>query len=210
MNTEKVFTAFDSESKEILLYRENSDTYIDLNKKEIVKKDDLDLESLRFISETIKILKYMPESLITKLYNYDRYRLINTKNILVGLKEKIIELKEIKTESGWYFYNGPLYNYHYDWDSIDKEMGLYIYKKEIVIDKEYKFKFYKNIYDGKYYLGYNKDICKFIGFDNGMEYVRVDNYSLHDIVKEPVLEKKKVYELANEARKEKLESECST
>ena len=89
-------------------------------------------------------------------------------------------------------------------------MGLYIYKKEIVIDKVYKFKFYKNIYDGKYYLGYNKDICKIIGFDNGMEYVIVDNYTLHDIVKEPVLENKKVYELAKEARKEKLESECST
>ena len=71
----------------------------------------------------------------------------------------------------------------------------------------YKFKIYKNIYDGKYYLGYNNDICKVSGFDNGMEYVIVDNYSLRDIVKEPVLEKKKVYELANEARKEKLESE---
>ena len=59
MNTDKVFTAFDSESKELLLYRENRDTYIDLNKKEIVKKDDLDLESLRFISETIKVLKYI-------------------------------------------------------------------------------------------------------------------------------------------------------
>lgn len=209
MNTEKVFTGFNKSEEEILLYRENSDEYIDLINKEKIKKEYIDIETLKKLSETLKVLKYMPENLIIKLYNYDRSKLINTKDILVGLKAKIIDINETKTESGWYYNNIPLYSYHYEWDLLDKEMGLYSYKKELIIDKEYKFKIYENIYDGKCYVGFTtdvKNICQFPEFNNGMKYVRFSDYTLRDLVNEPVIEKKKLYEYANATRKEKLES----
>ena len=83
MNTEKVFRAFNKEDKEILLYRKDSDTYIDLMSKnnEIYPKDNIDLSSLLLLSKTVKLLKYMPEELIKKIYTKDREKLIDTKKV---------------------------------------------------------------------------------------------------------------------------------
>lgn len=203
MNTDKVFTGFNNENKEILVYRENNESYIDLIKKQKINKDNI--ETLKYLKETIKVLKYMPESLIIKLYNHDRNKLIATKNILVGLKATITNLKEIKTESGWYFYGIPLHKYSYEWDKKDYEMGLYVYKDELIIDKEYKFKVYKNIYDETSNVGFSNDtnnISRLPEFNNGMSYIMFNGTTLKDVIKEPILEKKKVYELAYEARKE--------
>lgn len=203
MNTDKVFTGFNNENKEILVYRENNESYIDLIKKQKINKENI--ETLKYLKETIKVLKYMPESLIIKLYNHDRNKLMDTKNILVGLKATITNLKEIKTESGWYFYGIPLHNYSYKWDKKDYEMGLYVYEEEITIDKEYKFKVYKNIYDETFnvvFLNNTNNISRLPEFNNGMSYIMFNGTTLKDVIKEPILEKKKVYELAYEARKE--------
>ena len=114
MNTDKVFTVFNNDEKEVLIYRENSDEYIDLKTKEQINKEYFDIETLKQLKETLKVLKYMPESIITKVYNYDRNKLVNTKDILVGLKGTITDLKETKIENGWYFHGIPMHNYHYD------------------------------------------------------------------------------------------------
>ena len=42
MNTDKVFTGFNNENKEILVYRENNESYIDLIKKQKINKDNIE------------------------------------------------------------------------------------------------------------------------------------------------------------------------
>lgn len=207
MNTDKVFTAFNKDEKEILIYRENSDEYIDLINKKQINKEYFDIETLKQLKETLKVLKYMPESLIIKLYNFDRNKLVNTKDILVGLKGIITDLKETKIENGWYFHGIPMHNYHYNWNLKNKEIGLYVFNKKIILDKEYEFNLYKNLYDGKVYIVYNNNFGQILEFYNTFEYVHLNNITLNDMIKEPVIEKKKVYEYANITRKEKLESE---
>ena len=210
MNTDRVFTGFNNNEKEILLYRENSNEYIDLVINKIVNLNDFDLETLKQLKETLPVLRYMPCTFIKKLYNYDRNKLINSKTVLLGLKGTITDLKETKIQTGWYRYNIPIHDYHYEWNLNNNLLGLYIYNREIIIDKEYKFKIYKNINDGKDYVGFlgkSINICQIPMFKDGMEYVVFNNYTLFDIVKEPVLEKKKVYEYAHATEKTKLESE---
>ena len=53
MNTNKVFTAFNENGKEILLYRKDNNTYIELNgiEDKIYPKEYIDLETLRYLSK---------------------------------------------------------------------------------------------------------------------------------------------------------------
>ena len=53
MNTDKVFTGFNNENKEILVYRENNESYIDLINKKIVYKDNI--ETLKYESSDEEI-----------------------------------------------------------------------------------------------------------------------------------------------------------
>jgi len=206
MNIEKVFTAFNKDGKEILIYRKDNDTYINLNSdnNEIIPKQNINLETLRYLSESLRLFKYMPKKLLKKLYNYDREKLLITKEILLGVKGTINNLKETKTESGWYYYNVPIYDYHYNWKLNKEECGLYTFIKKISVGG-YEFSLYKNLVDGKTLVGYAKHISSLPQFNNGMEYVNIYDQNLNEILKESVMEKKKVYELAYEAKKANIE-----
>ena len=115
MNTEKVFTAFSKEGEEILLFRKDNDTYIDLNSdsNEIYDKEQIDLKTLVHASRSLNLRRHMIASTIKRKYKKDREKLIETKNILFGIVYTIRNLKETKTDSGWRIYNIPQYNYHY-------------------------------------------------------------------------------------------------
>ncbi|MBQ3021025.1 MAG: hypothetical protein IJD92_02220 [Bacilli bacterium] len=211
MNTERVFTAFNKEGKEILLYRKDRDTYIDLNSENnsVYPKEDIDLETIIHASKSLNLFKHMLKSSITRKYKKDREKLIETKNVLFGLRQNIINLKTTKIDSGWRFYNIPLYNTHYKWDTSGKVMGLYIYSKSITFDKDYNFKLYKNLYDHNTYFGFfnePKDISSNPNFGENMKYVMLSENTLESKIKETYLEKKLVYEYANQTRKEVLEN----
>jgi len=86
MNTEKVFTAFSKKGEEILLYRKDNDTYIDLNSdnNEAYNKDDIDLTTLTSASKSLSLRRHMLESSIKRKYKKDREKIVYTENILLG------------------------------------------------------------------------------------------------------------------------------
>lgn len=63
MNTDLVFTGFDNNGNERLVYKKG-DEYIDLIDDE--KIEELDLETLRFLRETIEISKHIPKLFVKK------------------------------------------------------------------------------------------------------------------------------------------------
>lgn len=202
MNTEKVFTAFNKEGEEILLYRKDNDIYIDLNSdnNEIYPKEDIDLTTLVHASRSLNLRQHMLESSIKRKYKKDRNKLLYTKDILFGVERTIKNLIEIPVHT-------PLeIIYRYNWENIEGEyFNLFEYKKTITID-ESNFDIYTNLFDKKeYILFYSsvKNISKLPSFGNGMKYI-YSNMSLEETVDESIMEKKKVYEYANELRKHNI------
>ena len=209
MNTEKVFTAFNKDGEEILIYRKADNTYIDLNseKKEIISKEEIDLETIMPANKSLNLKKHMLEASLKRKYRKDREKLIETKNIIFGIEKMVTNLKETKTESGYYFKEIPLYDYHYNWIGETNSLNIYTYLKTITIDDTYMYEVLKNLYDKEEYILFKSDknnICRLPIFNNGMKYVEAQKIvTLHDIKKESIMTKKKVYEIANEVRKTK-------
>ena len=209
MNTDKVFTAFDKEGNELLLYRKDNDTYIDLNSdnNEIIEKDKIDLETLALARKSVDLHKHMLASSIKRKYKKDRSELVNTKEILFGIECTIENLKETKIFTGWIRGGIPINDYHYKWkENQNQNLNLYRFKREVEIN-DYKFNIYINLFDKKEYLVFNntvKNICHLPSFGNGMKYIYANDITLEDSIKESVIEKKKVYEYAYEARKTKI------
>lgn len=209
MNTDKVFTAFDKDGNELLLYRKDNDNYIDLNSdnKETFPNDNIDLETLVLARKSINLHKHMLASSIKRKYNKDRSKLVNTKDILFGMEHTIKNLKTTKKETGWYRYNIPLFDYSYSWgyDTSDN-FNLFEFKRVVKID-DYEYNVYINLFDKKEYIVFNgtvKHICNLPTFGDGMRYIYAADITLQDAIKESVIVKKKVYEYANEARKAKI------
>lgn len=203
MDTSKVFTAFDNEDNEILIYRENSDSFFDLNSEQALTREDFDLQTLRYLRETLWVMRYMPENFIKKLYEIDRKKLVKSTNFLLGLKGQISRLEETKKVLDFYYNGIPFYNRRYEWSLTNPEWGIYTFLKTIKL-KDVYCNLYKNMYNGKIYMGFASDINKLSElsqFGNGMEYVKFNNATLESLIKEPIIEKKKVYEYANSARK---------
>lgn len=208
MNTEKVFTAFNKEGEEILIYIKDNDTYIDLNSEnnEIIPKEEIDLETIIPANKSLNLRKHMLEASVKRKYRKDREKLVETKNILFGTEYTISNIEEIKTESGFYYYGIPLYDYHYEWENKNPTLNLYIFSKKIT-KEDYQFEVYKNLYDKEEYIFF-KNNCKHISelptFNNGMKFAYANDYVfLKDILKKSIMTKKKVYEYANEVRKTK-------
>lgn len=200
MNTDLIFTGFDKYGNERLIYKE-IDKYTDLINDTKTTKD-LDLETLRFLRETVNLLKYMPKTLVEKVYNKDRKKVVSCDEIYIGIENTIGRLKKIPKESGWAFYGVPLYDYHYEWENINREAGLYKYVGNYKNNK--KFEIYENILTGKEYFAYHNDLSSLPNFGTAFKFVDLNNKtSLRSVIKEPVLTKKRVYELANIVRKEK-------
>lgn len=200
MNTNFVFTGFDDNGNERLIYKE-IDKYIDLI-NDTKTTPDLDLETLRFLRETVNVYKHMPKTLVKKAYNKDRKKVINCDEIYIGVESTIGHFKKIPKESGYAFYGVPLYDYHYEWENTNRKVGLYTY------DSNYKnnpkFEIYKNILTGKKYFAYHNDLSSLSSFGTGFKFVDLKNKTtLRSVIKEPVLTKKRVYELANVVRKDK-------
>ena len=210
MNTEKVFTAFNKDGEEILLYRKDNDTYYDLNSKDnvIYDKENIDLKTLIHASKSINLSRHMLASAIKRRYKNDREKLINTKDILFGGEFIIKDLIDTKEDSGWRFYGVPKYNHHYTWQKETTEkMSLFMFSRKLKID-DYTYNVYINLVDKKEYIVFNnnvKHISSLPNFSEGMRYIYSPGLSLQDIVEESILEKKKVYEYANETRKCKIE-----
>lgn len=219
MNTEKVFRAFNKEGEEIVLYRENKDIYIDLNSdtNSIYPKEDIDLDTLLLLSKTIDLWRHMTTSSIQKKYKKDREKLVETKKVLIGLKVKISKLQSEKIDSGVRYYGIPVFQEtQYKWEGIPQHYSLYMPDKPLIIknrydryDDKYKFNILKDLSEFDNYVAFyeneRENIHKIPNFKNGMEYVVFNNSTLEDLIKETYVEKKLVYEYANQARKEIVE-----
>lgn len=210
MDTEKVFTAFTKEGQEILIFRKDNDTYIDLNSdnKKIIEKDLIDLQTLVHAKKSINLKKHVLASTIKRKYKKDREKLLETKNILIGIERIIINLKQTKTDTGLRIYNIPQYNYHYKWDN--KESGylnLFQFKKEIIIN-DFIYNVYINLFDKKEYILFKesvKHISSLPSFGEGMRYIYSNGISLEELIQESIITKKKVYEYAYETRNTEIE-----
>jgi len=202
MNTEKVFTAFNKEGEEILLFRKDNDTYIDLNSdnNEIYNKDDIDFSTLIHAKRSLNLKRHMLMSSIKRKYNKDRSKLVYTKDILFGVERTIKNIEETTVHT-------PLeIIYRYNWENVDSDyFNLFEFKRTITIDKS-NFDIYTNLFDKKEYILFNssvKNISKLPSFGNGMKYV-YSNLTFAETVNESIMEKKKVYEYANELRKHNI------
>ena len=209
MNTEKVFTAFNKEGQEILLYRKDEDIYIDLlsDKMEIYDKDKIDLRTLINANKSLNLRKHMLTALIKRKYNKDRSKLVYTENILLGTEFIVRELERTRTDSGYRIHGIPCYDYQYDFKNEKSgNISLFEFKREDKINYNV-YSIYTNLFDKKEYIVFKnslKNLCKLPSFGEGMKYIYVNGVSLEDVINEKVIEKKKVYEYAYEARKYKL------
>lgn len=209
MNTNKVFTAFDKDGNELLLYRKDNDNYIDLNSdnKETFPKDNIDLETLVLARKSINLHKHMLASSIKRKYNKDRSKLVNTKDILFGMEYIIKDLKTIKSYTGFVRGGIPIYDFHFEWkNNKNGNLNLFEFKRVVEING-CDYNVYLNLFDKKEYVVFTcgkKNISQLPSFGDGMRYIYANNVTLQDAVKESVIEKKKVYEYANETRKAKI------
>jgi len=205
MNTDRVFTAFDKDGNELLLYRKDSETYIDLtsDNNEIVPKDKIDLETLVFARNSIKLHKHMLASTIKRKYKKDRDILIPTEIIIWGMEKTIHNIEETPIDIGH-----GLYDIWFKWQSLNSDnINLYIFSRKVTLNNGFTYNAYINLYDKKEYIVFNrgvKDISYLYNFKEGMKYIYSTGLTLKDFCKEPVLEKKKVYEYANMSRKTKI------
>ena len=206
MNTSRVFTVFDKNGNEKLIFLDENNRYFDFDGNEI-EKQKLDLETLKYFSSLLKKIKHCPSFIIKYLYNKDRNKLIETDDILIGCKYKICDLKTIPID---YYCGGTLiHDFSYKWNSSDSKVGLYIFLRKKINDKYklYKYKLCDNLLDGKKYIAFYKKMDKIFflnDFDNGFEYVFFDGRTLKYLCKENIVSKKKIYELAYSLKKIRL------
>ena len=199
MNTEKVFTAFNKDGKELLLFRTSNNIFIDLIKDKEYPKEKIDLTTLSIITNSIDLRKYMLKKCIINKYKKDREKLLNTKKILIGYKVSVTDYKN------WYTGKG-IYNMikHHKWEEKFQYYDLYKYLDE----KKVSFDTILNIYcdlNNDRFLGYSKDnepdkIYEIPDFKNGTEYV-ITIESLFNEVQETYLNKKTINEMAYKLRK---------
>ena len=207
MDASRVFTVFDKNGKEKLVIIDKNNKYIDFDGNEL-EKEKLDLETLRYFSNTLKKMKYCPSFVVKYLYNKDRNKLIDTDTILIGAKCVITDLKIVPTN---YYFGGPLiYDFRYKPNLSVAQMELYIFLKKSIYDnkllKTYKYKLCENVLDGEKNIAFDKNLdnIDFLNdFGKGFEFVFFDGRTLKNLNKGNVISKKEVNELAYSLRKKK-------
>ena len=200
-NTEKVFTAINKDGKEILIFRKDRDTYINLNSEtnEIIPKENIDLTSLSLISNSIDLRKYMLKYCIKRKYKKDREKLIETKKNLIGLKVVVDNYQNWYTGSG--IFNKVK---HHRWEEIPKDYDLYAFVNKKEISYNTMLDVYNNL-NKEEFLGFSKNdepeqLYKMPNFKNGKQYIITEN-NLFDLTKESYLSKKTINEIGYKLRK---------
>lgn len=95
--------------------------------------------------------------------------------------------------------------FNYEWNNNFYEIDLYQKDGNKKINYEV-FDTYKNLYDGKKYIAYDKRIPKLKDFGGEFTCVHFGEFiTLKDAIKEPSVTKKKMYEIANVTRKSNKE-----
>ena len=193
MNTKKVYTAFNKDGKEILLYRKDANTFIDLLGDDLIKypKENIDLETLLPINKSLYVFNNMLTNSIKRKYLKDRSKIIDTESIIVGTKGTICKFNKVATDTNYRFYNIPLFDYKYSWDLERLELGLYSFYNKIQVNG-HEYYLYKNLFDHKIYYMFDpkyKNMSLHPDFGNGMEFVGNNGYTLKDVIKESFIEK---------------------
>lgn len=207
MDASRVFTIFDKNGNEKLVFIDKDNKYIDFDGNEL-EKEKLDLETLRYFSNTLKKIKCCPSFVIEDLYNKDRNKLIDADKILIGAKCVINDLKIVP--ANYYLGDTLMHDFCYKPSFSVAKMGLYIILKENMYNnnflKTYKYKLCENILDGKKYIAFYKkldDIIFLDDFGKGFEFVFFDGRTLKNLNRGNVISKKEVNELAYSLRKKK-------
>lgn len=210
MNTGKVFTAFSIDNNELLLYRKDNNTFVDLLSKQndVYPVHNIDLSTLMPASKSLRLRRNMLPSTVRKRYIRDREQLLCTLEIKLG---DINKFKKAKFKySGDNFWNMGVYC---KWDVDFQYTSLFLQIKN-PYDVRCK---YIDILDG------NIDLCNWhdtvtyenIGYVekndllagevmNGKKYVLIHDVSLKRIVDTNYISKKQVYEVANQIKKKSL------
>lgn len=97
MNTEKTFIGFNKNGKEILIYKKDENTYINLLSKDNSEYpvDDIDLVSLKPYSKVMKTFKHKTQKGIVKKYEHDRFKILDTGKIKIGYICSISDVKSL-------------------------------------------------------------------------------------------------------------------
>ncbi|MBQ7140394.1 MAG: hypothetical protein IJO32_02700 [Bacilli bacterium] len=181
MNTEKVFIAFSKTGEELLLYKKNRYTYINLLSvnNDIYPIDNIDSKIVIPYKKAIKSFKYLSKQKILDKYTSDRYKLIDPKNIKLGTICEAYNIKKVNV--------GYKCNYKYDYDSR-------IISNTLLLKKNNK---YINVLNNKkYYAEDDKNIKYIIDKNNKFVSIKEDNlFSTNEYV-----QKKDVMELVYKIR----------
>lgn len=152
MNTEKTFIGFNKSGREILLYRKEDNTYINLLSKDnsVYPIKDIDLSSLVPYSIVMRTFKYKTRKGIVRKYVLDRNKTFNKSKIKMGYICSITNLN---------VYIDAFLDEEFVWDGK-------IIRPSVFIEKRKK---YKDIIDNKKY--YVKGKIKFSKIKEGNLYV---------------------------------------
>lgn len=183
MNTKNVFTAFDKNDEEILLYRKDSEHYFDLINNKLIPTENLNLSSLIQIKDLLQIKYYATKYIIKQKYKKENSILLPTNNLVMGY---VCRMKNIKISG--HYYDG----YDYEWESKKMLISLFIKnnKKDNYIcllnNKEYDYKGSSNwdMYNkknGDYYFvpDYDNDLPFISSYENKKD-IRKLSYILNN------------------------------
>jgi len=86
MNTEKVFIGFNTSGKEILVYKKDDGTYINLLSKDkrVEPTINIQLPSLMPYNKVMKTFKHKREKSVVKKYKLNRSKMLDIKDIKIG------------------------------------------------------------------------------------------------------------------------------
>ena len=202
MNTDKVFIAFSKEGKELLLFRKDNSSFIDLIMEVEYPKDKIDLTSLSPIHNSIDLRKYMLKSSIKNKYKKDREKLLSTKNYLIGLKVVVANYEN------WYSGRG-IYNLvkHYRWEVAPSNYDMFRFVDKTKIHYDTTLDIYKD-FNNEELLGFKENeepekLYHMPDFKNGKEYVIIKD-DLFGLTQEGYLDKKTINEMGYKLRKNLL------
>lgn len=199
MANKTALVGFKKNGKEILVYRINENTYVDVFSKEIISIDEIDLLSLRIYSNNYQL--FIGQNFKSD-YKKSRKELLKTNEFILGERYKVTKFLNFYTGSGW---NARK---HYQWLPEYRFSEFYECIDKIEIRLESNFYICRNLMGEEFY-GYqviNEPDKLFVipNFQNGLEYIALKEKTLEDLTNQSIMDRKSVNEFNYCVKKKSL------
>ena len=201
MNTEKIFIGYSNNYDELLLYRKDNNTYIDLlsDKNSIYPIENIDLSTLVLASNSLDLSKYMLQISIKRRYKKNREQLLESNQIILG---DLMRVSDLNTNRKYIDFGDFIESNN--WIDNPQYRCLFIYTKS-----RGDYKIYKDFSTEKELIGIETDnktlkISKMPDFENGTEYIKLFPITLKSIYNQAYFDKKTIHEMANFVKRKSM------